>query len=73
MLGNIVKEKMHIGGDFFCPARKLLKKIRFKVKFFRIFDETLLFTTQEAHYGKAIRTFYTQNQASKKPLTAPAA
>ncbi|MCZ6873166.1 MAG: hypothetical protein O7G88_06495 [bacterium] len=31
------------------------------------------FITQEAHYGKAIRTFYTKDQASKKPLTAPAA
>ncbi len=28
------------------------------------------FITQEAHYGKAIRTFYTQDQASKKPLIA---
>jgi len=31
------------------------------------------FITQEAHYGKAIRTFYTQDQASKKPLIALAA
>ena len=31
------------------------------------------FITQEAHYGKAIRTFYTQDQASKKPLMALAA
>jgi hypothetical protein len=28
------------------------------------------FLTQEDHYGKAIRTFYTQDQASKKPLIA---
>lgn len=28
------------------------------------------FITQEARYGKAIRTFYTQDQASKKPLIA---
>ncbi len=34
---------MHIGGDFFCPARKLLNKIRLKGKFFRIFDEILLY------------------------------
>ena len=26
-----------------------------------------------SHYGKAIRTFYTQDQASKKPLIALAA
>src|SRR5206468_728642 len=31
------------------------------------------FITQEAHYGKAIRTFYTQDQTSKKPLMALAA
>jgi hypothetical protein len=31
------------------------------------------FITQEAHHGKAIRTFYTQNQVSKKPLIALAA
>jgi len=31
------------------------------------------FITQEAHYGKAIRTFYTQVQTSKKPLIALAA
>ena len=31
------------------------------------------FITQEARYGKAIRTFYTQDQASKKPLIALAA
>ena len=31
------------------------------------------FITQEDHYGKAIRTFYTQDQASKKPLIALAA
>lgn len=31
------------------------------------------FITQEAHYGKAIRTFYTQDQTSKKPLVALAA
>jgi hypothetical protein len=29
--------------------------------------------TQEDHYGKAIRTFYTQDQTSKKPLMALAA
>ncbi len=28
------------------------------------------FITQKDHYGKAIRTFYTQDQASKKPLIA---
>src|SRR6266704_3131135 len=31
------------------------------------------FITQEDRYGKAIRTFYTQDQASKKPLIALAA
>ncbi len=31
------------------------------------------FITQEDRYGKAIRTFYTQDQASKKPLMALAA
>lgn len=31
------------------------------------------FLSQEEHYGKALRTFYTQEQASKKPLTALAA
>lgn len=31
------------------------------------------FITQEERYGKAIRTFYTQDQASKKPLIALAA
>lgn len=31
------------------------------------------FITQEDHYGKAIRTFYIQDQASKKPLIALAA
>jgi hypothetical protein len=31
------------------------------------------FISQEARYGKAIRTFYTQDQASKKPLIALAA
>jgi hypothetical protein len=31
------------------------------------------FIAQEAHYGKAIRTFYTQDQVSKKPLVAFAA
>jgi hypothetical protein len=31
------------------------------------------FISQEAHYGKAIRTFYTQDQTSKKPLMALAA
>ncbi len=31
------------------------------------------FITQEGRYGKAIRTFYTQDQASKKPLIALAA
>src|SRR3989454_8839853 len=31
------------------------------------------FITQEDRYGKAIRTFYTQDQASKKPLLALAA
>lgn len=31
------------------------------------------FITQEAHHGKAIRTFYTQDQVSKKPLIALAA
>jgi len=31
------------------------------------------FITQEARYGKAIRTFYTQDQTSKKPLIALAA
>jgi hypothetical protein len=31
------------------------------------------FITQEAHYGKAIRTFYSQDQVSKKPLVALAA
>src|SRR2546429_5856952 len=31
------------------------------------------FITQEERYGKAIRTFYTQDQASKKPLMALAA
>jgi hypothetical protein len=31
------------------------------------------FIPQEAHYGKALRTFYTQDQASKKPLIALAA
>src|SRR5437867_7115009 len=31
------------------------------------------FITQEGRYGKAIRTFYTQDQASKKPLSALAA
>lgn len=31
------------------------------------------FITQEAHQGKAIRTFYTQDQVSKKPLIALAA
>jgi len=31
------------------------------------------FITQEDHYGKAIRTFYTQDQASQKPLIALAA
>jgi Transposase DDE domain len=31
------------------------------------------FITQEDHYGKAIRTFYTQDQTSKKPLMALAA
>ena len=31
------------------------------------------FITQEAHQGKAIRTFYTQDQLSKKPLVALAA
>jgi hypothetical protein len=29
------------------------------------------FIAQEDRYGKAIRTFYTQDQASKKPLIAP--
>jgi Transposase DDE domain len=33
----------------------------------------LAFITQEDRYGKAIRTFYTQDQASKKPLIALAA
>jgi Transposase DDE domain len=33
----------------------------------------LAFITQEHRYGKAIRTFYTQDQASKKPLIALAA
>jgi hypothetical protein len=28
------------------------------------------FLAQEDRYGKAIRTFYTQDQASKKPLIA---
>jgi hypothetical protein len=31
------------------------------------------FITQEDRYGKAVRTFYTQDQASKKPLIALAA
>ena len=31
------------------------------------------FITQEDRYGKAVRTFYTQDQASKKPLLAVAA
>src|SRR5215468_1497605 len=31
------------------------------------------FITQEDRYGKAVRTFYTQDQASKKPLIAVAA
>ncbi len=31
------------------------------------------FITQEDRYGKAVRTFYTQDQASKKPLMALAA
>jgi len=31
------------------------------------------FMTQQNHYGKAIRTFYTQDQTSKKPLIALAA
>ena len=33
----------------------------------------LSFITQEAHYGKAIRTFYRQDQRTKKPLLALAA
>ena len=31
------------------------------------------FITQEDRYGKAVRTFYTQDQTSKKPLIALAA
>ncbi|MDO8754589.1 MAG: hypothetical protein Q7J80_11895 [Anaerolineales bacterium] len=33
----------------------------------------LSFLTKEDRYGKAIRTFYTQDQESKKPLIALAA
>ncbi|KKK94133.1 hypothetical protein LCGC14_2685930, partial [marine sediment metagenome] len=32
----------------------------------------LSFITKEGRYGKAIRTFYTQDQYSKKPLMAMA-
>ncbi len=56
---------MHIGGDFFCPARKSLKNKKVKRENFFGFLRKHSFITQEAHYGKAIRTFYTQDQASK--------
>jgi hypothetical protein len=43
------------------------------VKTFSRKDMKLSFLTKEDRYGKAIRTFYTQDQESKKPLIALAA
>ena len=52
------------------PGPEIIEKDKVKREIFSDFLMKHSFITQEAHYGKAIRTFYTQDQASKKPLTA---